>query len=350
MIRTKSYRTLALAGCISAGKLNHCYRGLLAVLALCVSTAAWSQTAPTFSGRRVPPNVSSGIYEATPAAATSASAQYRFITIETPNATSCGGNYYCNAAFGINDARLVTGEYTDSSNNLHGFAWQDGLLQTVDYPGSTETGLDVANNRGVVAGDYTDGVDDTWYAATYSFRGGTWTILPNIPNYSNNEAFAINDSGLVVGEAFGVNIAESWMWDPSSQSYSPIVVPGSAQNSTGVDALNDKGQVVGWYTDSSGMTHGFLKEGETYTTIDPPDSTYTLANSINNSGTIVGAWLGPYGWWGGFVRTSDGVFTVLDVPGALETQIWGINDWGDICGVAVNPITGEWTPFVAFKR
>jgi probable HAF family extracellular repeat protein len=223
-------------------------------------------------------------------------------------------------------------------------------LQTLDYPGSTETGLVFVSNRGVVAGDYTDGVDNTWYAVVYSFPGGTWTILPNIPNYSNNEAYGINDGGVAVGEAFGVNIAESWVWDPSSQSYSFLAVPGSAPNSTTADTLNDKGQVVGWYTDPSGVTHGFLEEGGTYTTIDPPDSTYTLANAINNSGTIVGAWQGPYGWWGGFVRTSDGAFTVLDVPGALETQINGVNDRGDICGVLVDPNTGEWTPFVGYKQ
>jgi hypothetical protein len=140
------------------------------------------------------------------------------------------------------------------------------------------------------------------------------------------------------------------MWDPGSQSYSFLVVPGSAPNSTTASTLNDKGQVVGWYTDSSGVTRGFLKEGETYTTIDPPDSTLTFANAINNNGTIVGAWVNLSGGWEGFVRTSDGVFTVLNVPGSLETQINGINDRGDICGVAIHPITGEWTPFVAFKQ
>jgi hypothetical protein len=41
---------------------------------------------------------------------------------------------------------------------------------------------------------------------------------------------------------------------------------------------------------------------------------------------------------------------VLNVPGALETQIYGINDRGDICGVAVDAATGQWTPFVAFRK
>lgn len=241
---------------------------------------------------------------------------------------------------------MVTGEYTDSSNLFHGFAWHNGILATLDYPGATNTGLFFENSRGVVAGAYTNAADD-WFAVTYSFPTGTWTMLPNIPSYTDNYAYDVNDFGVVVGEAYGTNDS-SWIWDPGSHSYSFVVVPGSAQNSTSVDALNDNGQVVGWYTDSSGVTHGFLKQGKTYTTIDPPDSMYTLANAINNNGTIVGAWGSLYGGFEGFIRTKDGAFTILDVPGALETQINGINDRGDICGVAVHPITGEWTPFVAF--
>lgn len=98
------------------------------------------------------------------------------------------------------------------------------------------------------------------------------------------------------------------------------------------------------------MAHGFLKEGETYTTIDAPGATYTFAYGLNNSGTIAGTWLNLSYWAEGFVRTSDGTFTVVDFPGALETFINGVNDWGDISGQWADPKTGFWTAFVAFKQ
>jgi hypothetical protein len=47
---------------------------------------------------------------------------------------------------------------------------------------------------------------------------------------------------------------------------------------------------------------------------------------------------------------SDGTVTVVDFPGALETEIGGIDDRGDICGFWVDPKTGFWTAFVAFKQ
>jgi hypothetical protein len=98
------------------------------------------------------------------------------------------------------------------------------------------------------------------------------------------------------------------------------------------------------------VAHGYLKAGETYTTIDVPDATGTYAYSINNGGTVAGVWVNLTGWNEGFVRTSDGTVTVVDFPGALETAIGGINDRGDICGWWADPKTGFWTAFVGYKQ
>src|ERR1700722_9934420 len=122
MIRTKVTRTLALTGLVPAGKLGHSYGALLAVVALCMATAAWSQTPPTFKGGRVPPNVFTGVRQPTPAAVTPASAQYRFVNIGVPGST---GAY----TYGINNAGLVTGFYSDASFHYHGFVRQNGTLQ-----------------------------------------------------------------------------------------------------------------------------------------------------------------------------------------------------------------------------
>ena len=344
MTRTKITRTLALTGLVPAGKLSNLYSSLLPMLALCMAGAAWCQPGPGFREGRFPSNPRAGAQPAKPAPVTPANSQYRFVTIEIPGATA--GCAFCDA-FGINDAGLVTGQYPAGSAS-NGFAWQNGILHTLDYPGAMDTYLQGVNNRGVVIGSYDNGVANTNIAVTYSFQSGTWTTLPGIPGYSANSGYGINDFGIAVGNAWQPN-GVAWTWDPSSQSYSFFAVPGSAQYTTYPGALNDKEQVVGQYQDANGVYHGFLKEGETYTTFDPPDSTYTFAAGINNSGTIVGEWGNLSGWQEGFVRTSDGVFTVVDVPGSFETQIVGINDRGDICGESVDPKTGQWTPFVGFK-
>jgi probable HAF family extracellular repeat protein len=57
------------------------------------------------------------------------SANYKFISITAPDSLYA-------VADGINNAGVVTGYYEDSSFNYHGFVWQNGALQTVDYPGA----------------------------------------------------------------------------------------------------------------------------------------------------------------------------------------------------------------------
>jgi len=342
MIRTKSTQSWAPAGSFPAGKLGQLYRSLLPVSALCVATVAWSQTAPGFR--------ETGVQQAKPAATNPASAQYRFVSIEIPGATGLGPWGGGANAWGINNAGLVTGFYSDSSNASHGFVWRNGTVHTLDDPGSPNTSLWSVSNQGVAAAYYWD--QTTTSAATYSFASGAWTMLPDIPGVSSNQAYGINKFGVVIGEA-RVNSASNpsaWIWDPSTQSYSYFAVPGAPQDSTYPDAINDKGQIVGTFADTSGVQHGFVKDGETYTTIDVPGANNTLAWGINNSGTIVGPWGNLSNWVEGYVRTSDGVFAVVDFPGALETFVVGINDRGDICGFWADPKTGLWTPFVGFKQ
>ena len=91
---------------------------------------------------------------------------------------------------------------------------------------------------------------------------------------------------------------------------------------------------MGRYTDIGGTRHGFLLDIDgSYTTIDPPGSTYTDANGINDASQIVGEY-GDFGTitFRGFLRDVDGSYTIFDVPGARDTKAYGINDAGQIVG------------------
>jgi len=214
MIRTTVTRTSALVGFVPVGKLIHSYRSLLPALALCIAKAAWGQTT---LGLRVPSGLRGTAQLAKPAAATRTSAQYDFITIKIPGSTF---SYASN----INDGRLVTGAYLDSSGNYwHGFLWRDGGVYTLDNAGSLDTELSGTNEQGVVIGVYSD--FSTGHAATYSLASGTWTTLPDISGMSINYGMGINDFGVEVGIA-GVGNLDSfscsvnWIWDPGTSTYS----------------------------------------------------------------------------------------------------------------------------------
>ncbi len=310
---TKVSRTLALAGPRPAGKLGWSY---CVLLALCVQQAK--------------------------PAAIPALAQYRFLKIHIPNSTAAYAN-------GVNNAGLVTGWYTDASNATHGFTWQNGTLQTVDYSGALNTYLNGVNNQGVATGYYLD-VNYNAHAVTYSVSSGAWSVLPDIPNYSANEGYGINDAGVAVGQASGRPFGTlAWIWHPTSASYSYFTAPGAGAASTYPFAINDQGNVVGYFYDEANFQYNFLKEGDTYTIIDVPGAHDTYALGINNSGMIAG-WFYSAGYYIlGFLRTSGGVFAAVNLPGSGETQIGGINDQGDICGSWLNPALVQ-EAFVAYPQ
>jgi probable HAF family extracellular repeat protein len=158
--------------------------------------------------------------------------------------------------------------------------------------------------------------------------------------------------------------------------------PGATrQPGTAASGINDAGQIVGFFNDSTG-THGFLRlPGErrkesldpkdpdtsgSFTTVDVPGAFITWARGINNAGRIVGLFiersaLGPehgFLFTGGLRRDDDGngdgfqdggkkqtgpqhcpkfgrcgSFTQIDVPGVPgNTAATDINNVGQIVG------------------
>jgi len=80
-------------------------------------------------------------------------------------------------------------------------------------------------------------------------------------------------------------------------AYTKIMYPGSTW--TEASGINDVGQVVGTYTDTAGIAHGFLYQNGVYTKMDYPGKAHNYAFGINDAGTIVGSFSevmprGPY--------------------------------------------------------
>jgi probable HAF family extracellular repeat protein len=71
----------------------------------------------------------------------------------------------------------------------------------------------------------------------------------------------------------------------------------------------------------------------TFITFDPPGSVFTQASSINNQGQIVGFFSDSSGEGHGFLRNKDGTFTTIDPPGSVFTQALSINNPGEVVGV-----------------
>jgi probable HAF family extracellular repeat protein len=127
---------------------------------------------------------------------------------------------------------------------------------------------------------------------------------------------------------FGTDKTPKFNADAPSK-FTTIDVPGASL--TTAAGINDHGQIVGAYVDSTGQRHGYLDTNGRFTTIDPPGATSAEASGINDRGQIVGFYSDSTGQHG-FLDT-NGTFTTINFPGASATDVTGINDHGQIVGV-----------------
>jgi probable HAF family extracellular repeat protein len=78
----------------------------------------------------------------------------------------------------------------------------------------------------------------------------------------------------------------------TTYTFSTITDPFGVNGNSVATGINDAGQIVGYYSDSKGATHGFLDIGGSYTTLDDPNGVNgTWAYGISNSGFIVGQYI-----------------------------------------------------------
>src|SRR5947208_15054511 len=114
--------------------------------------------------------------------------------------------------------------------------------------------------------------------------------------------------------------------------------PG-AGNSTLPQKINERGDIVGVFIDSLGVTRGFVRFSDgsfSEPIVDPNDTVgFTEGRGINNSRTVVGDYATPDGNLHGFFL-SGGTFTEYDVPGAVFTAVLSINDAADFTGTFID--------------
>ena len=110
--------------------------------------------------------------------------------------------------------------------------------------------------------------------------------------------------------------------------------PGTG-NSTQPQKINERGDIVGIYIDSFGVQRGFVRFSDgsfSAPIVDPNDTVgFTHGRDINNSRTVCGEYIGSDGNDHSYFL-SGGTFTEYNVPGAIGTDVLGINDAGDFAG------------------
>lgn len=286
----------------------------------------------------------------TQAATQNSSTQYSFVYINVPNSAYVQPN-------SINSLGTVVGEFADQSYNLHGFIWQNGALQQVDYSGALSTSLAGVNNLGQIVGIYED-TSYVTHVAFYSPSNSSWTELPALPGGFTailGLSVGLNDEGEVLGCASAGIPALTWVWHPRSQSYTYFTASPASESTTCGSDFNEARAVVGTLRTADGgfTARPFLGDelgGSKVVQLPAADQGYLLAPiGINNLGAIAGTSATATAIVA-FVRTPDGAFTIVNDAAWPQTYLTGLNDFGVLIGDVYNPTTGASPGFIAYPR
>ena len=105
---------------------------------------------------------------------------------------------------------------------------------------------------------------------------------------------------------------------------------------TFADAINDNGDVAGFYYAASGPVRGFVRLSNGRLSrppiVDPNDSVWL--HGINNLKTLCGVYL-SFSHDHGFLLSGH-TFTEITTD-ASETLVYGVNDAGNVCGITRHP-------------
>jgi len=194
---------------------------------------------------------------------------FTFTTINVPGAR-------LTEAFGINDSGQIVGSFVDSLGT-HGFLQDGATFTTIDVPGAPIflTSARGINDSGQIVGDFPGGFGRLGFLKD----GATFTSF-NFDGADLTLARGINNSGQIIGTGILEN-GQPIGFLKSGATFTTIGVPG-AEFETQAFGINDSGQIVGAFSDSSG-THGFLA-----TPVPEPSALFLLAAGL--AGLGMAAW------------------------------------------------------------
>ena len=190
---------------------------------------------------------------------------------------------------GINNSRLVCGDYLDSAGAFEGFFLSGSTFTNYDPEPAFTIVLGVNN-----AGDFSGSViPSSGIQSGFVSIGGVMTDFV-VQNATATLAYQINATNTSCG--YYIDGTDGLTHGYYRNSNGTIVAPIDPAGSTGtiVFGNNDKNFIVGRYSDAGGITHGFFfKPPNKVLLYDFPGATFTSLNGINKNNVITGRYTDP---------------------------------------------------------
>jgi len=259
-----------------------------------------------------------------------------------------------NNLMGINNFGLIAGFYGSGAagDPNQGFLLtRPGTFTPENFPGSAQTQLTGLNDLGVKVGYFYKTNEGTAIDNQFGFylSGGVFHEVnnPKTPKPADvqagvspqieNQLMGVNDHNIAVGfynDAAGHS--HGYTYNINSGTFSADINDPNAVSTVSA-AINNLGGIAGFYTDAQGAIHGFLNHNNHFTTVDAPGASETELLGINDFGVAVGFDMVNGAMHGITFDSHTGKFTTLDAPNGIgTTTLNGINDLGQIVGFYVD--------------
>ena len=260
-----------------------------------------------------------------------------------------------NQELGINGAGEIAG-YFGAGNGLAGHPNQgytvvppygQANFTNENFPGSVQTQVTGLNNIGTTVGFWApsnNGGDNNF---GFTDIGGAFTSVnnPGTPTTGTmvNQLLGVNDGNTAVGFfTDSAGVTHGYTYNIGAKTFSTNINDPNAGTMTGqgttTAAINNSGEIAGFYVDSAGVFHGFVDIGGTFMTIDAAGAMDTSLLGLNNLGEAVGFDIDANMHMHGIVCSVSGLTCqqVDDPFGIGTTTFNGVNDLGQIVGFYVN--------------
>jgi hypothetical protein len=273
------------------------------------------------------------------------SAGYSFRTLDNAN------DLTFNQLLGINDNAHIAGYFGSGAAGHPNKGYllrppygSQSRFQNLNFPGSAQTQVTGLNDEGVQVGFWstqnTHSMTNNnfgFYLAHGEFHEVNFpagdTASPPV-----DQLLGVNNHDVAVGfYTDGQGNNRGYEFNIVTGRFTMVLKPGSASASLTAAAINNHGDVAGFYATSGGASDGFLKyAGGRFITLAVPGASMTQAFGVNDSREVVGTYTdgtGNKATTHGFTwRPGHGFSTVDDPHGIGATTINGVNDRGDLVG------------------
>ncbi|HEX4703499.1 MAG TPA: hypothetical protein VH352_15335, partial [Pseudonocardiaceae bacterium] len=164
-----------------------------------------------------------------------------------------------NQLLGINNYGTAVGFYNDANGNSHGYRYDTdhNRFHRITVPNATSATATAINNDNDVAGFFTNAAGGT--NGFLLLDNGHTSVLA-FPGAAMTQALGVNDHREVVGVytvGTGNNaMTHGFVWT-AANGFRTVDDPAGV-GATTVNGVNNAGQLVGFYADAAGNTHGML--------------------------------------------------------------------------------------------